>query len=100
MAMRKEIITDIEKFVIVQSIDDHDCLFAILRDEYMAMIDLKRSHREANTALPIDSPVLAFPMGKIQSMNQFTNQYDIISDKPLRVQINSIEGTFIKHGNW
>ncbi len=43
-------------------------------------------------------PVLR--MGKVSTINQFTDGYDIVSDTPELEIANTLEGIVIKIGNW
>lgn len=100
MSKRREIATDLEQYIIVRSINDHDQLFAILKADHKAMDDLIQTYRETNQPIPDDAQVLALAMGKVGEVNQFTDRFDIISENQLSLPINSIEGVFIKISNW
>lgn len=100
MSKRKEIIPDLQKYVIVRKIDDHDCLFAILKSDHDAMYKILLDYRQKQMDVPDDVTVPALRMGKVSEINQFTDGYDIISDTPELETANSLEGMIIKIGNW
>jgi hypothetical protein len=96
MNKRIEIVTDIQKFVIVELRSDPTKKFAVRIDNYNEAYDgYQKQLRETSHE---EIVVQGFLMGKVGEVSPTIDRYDIISAKPTVLAFDTIQGVFVKLG--
>lgn len=95
--MRKEILTNLDEYVIYQQLNQLETLFAISKEDHALMMEQMAGYETKLDELPEDRVVVAYPMGIVARPNHQTTQFDIISNVGQEVSIKSLRGTWICH---